>query len=160
MLSGAALPRTPSLKKLLWQLTSASLEDINLRTTCLRYSKLISRESFRSTELVTTMVEGGGLLAGGGSGHTFSCLSARPSGGLSFPSGSGSGFSFYREPRAETNVGSNPVVVMAGCSRSSPPNRAPPGQPPARLGCRVGDGDSPAPSVVSSSAQPASAATA
>lgn len=76
------------------ELTSASLEDINLRTTCLRYSKLISRESFRSTELVTTTVEVGRLDAGGGSGQTFSCLSARLSKSLSFPSGSGSGFSF------------------------------------------------------------------
>ncbi len=79
-------------------LTSASLDDINLRTTCLRYSKLISRESLRSEVLVTVVLEVGGLGvdAGGGSGQTLSCFSARLSGSFSFPSTSGSGFSFYR----------------------------------------------------------------
>lgn len=77
-----------------WELTSASLEDMNFRTTCLRYSKLISRQSFRSTELVAMTVAAGGADAGGRSGLTLSCLSARPSENLSLPSGSGSAFSF------------------------------------------------------------------
>lgn len=49
---------------------SASLHDINLSTTCLRYSKLISRESLRSEVLVTVVLKVGGLSvdAGGGSG--------------------------------------------------------------------------------------------
>lgn len=39
---------------------SASLDDINLSTTCLRYSKLISLESLRSEVLVTVVLEVGG----------------------------------------------------------------------------------------------------
>lgn len=87
-------------------LTSASLDDINLRTTCLRYSKLISRESLRSDVLVTVVLVVGGLGAdaGGSSGKTLSCFSARLSGSFSFTSASGSGFSFYRDQRKEKNT--------------------------------------------------------
>jgi len=54
--------------------------------------------------LVTRVLEVGGLMAeeaGGiwGSGPTRSGLSARPSGNFSFPSASGSGFSFYEDPK-------------------------------------------------------------
>lgn len=86
------------LKVLFSLLTSASLDDMNLSTTCLRYSKLISRLSLRSEVLVTVGLEVGGLGldAGGRSGQNLSCFSARISGNFSFPSASGSGFSFYR----------------------------------------------------------------
>lgn len=88
----------PSLKYFFSLLTSASLDDMNLSTTCLRYSKLISRLSLRSEVLVTVGLEVGGLGldAGGRSGQNLSCFSARISGNFSFPSASGSGFSFYR----------------------------------------------------------------
>lgn len=51
--------------------------------------------------LVTVVLEVGGLGvdAGGGSGETFSCFSARLSGNFSFTSASGSGFSFYKAQR-------------------------------------------------------------
>lgn len=78
-------------------LTSASRDDMNLRTTCLRYSKLISRESLRSAVLVTLVLKVGRFWedAGGGSGKTLSCLSARISGDFSRASASGSDFSLY-----------------------------------------------------------------
>lgn len=77
------------------RLTSASRDDMNLRTTCLRYSKLISRESLRSAVLVTLVLKDGGFWedAGGGFGQTLSCLSARISGDFSRASVSGSDFS-------------------------------------------------------------------
>ena len=72
---------------------------MNLRTTCLRYSKLISLESLRSDVLVTVVLEvGGGMAdASAGSAKTRSGFSARISTSFSFPSASGSGFSFYNE---------------------------------------------------------------
>lgn len=72
----------------------------------MRYSKLISRESLRSEVLVTVVLEVGGLRedAGGGSGQTFSCFSARLSGNFSRPSLSGSGFSFYSEYTANADT--------------------------------------------------------
>lgn len=122
---GVQLKRFKKKKKEHQGLTSASLDDINLRTTCLRYSKLISRESLRSEVLVTVVLEVGGLglEAGGGSGQTLSCFSARLSGNLSFPSASGSGFSFYQEQRRkriynihraekQCTVQSNPIFLQ------------------------------------------------
>lgn len=86
--------------------TSASLDDMNLRTTCLRYSKLISLESLRSEVLVTVVLEVGGLGvdagAGAGSGQTLSGFSALLSVGFSFPSASDSGFNFYRARREKS----------------------------------------------------------
>lgn len=83
-------------------LTSASRDDMNLRTTCLRYSKLISRESLRSAVLVTLVLKVGRFWedAGGGSGQTLSCLSARISGDFSRASASGSDFSLYNGLKA------------------------------------------------------------
>lgn len=94
-------------------LTSASLDDINLRTTCLRYSKLISLESLRSEVLVTVVLEVGGLGvdAGGGSGLTLSCFSTRLSGNFSFPSASGSGLSFCRTQRRKHNIHLNLSIL-------------------------------------------------
>lgn len=84
--------------------TSASLDDMNLRTTCLRYSKLISLESLRSEVLVTVVLEVGGLGvdAGAGSGQTLSGFSALLSGSFSRPSASDSGFNFYRARREKS----------------------------------------------------------
>lgn len=88
------------------RLTSASRDDMNLRTTCLRYSKLISRESLRSAVLVTLVLKGCRFWedAGGGSGQTLSCLSARISGDFSRASVSGSDFSLYNEYIARARV--------------------------------------------------------
>lgn len=72
---------------------------MNLRTTCLRYSRLISRESLRSAVLITLVLNVVRFWedAGGGSGQTLSCLSARISGDFSRASASGSDFSLYKE---------------------------------------------------------------
>lgn len=93
-------------------LTSASRDDMNLRTTCLRYSKLISRESLRSAVLVTLVLKDGGLWedAGGGSGQTLSCLSARISGDFSRASVSGSDFSLCDDVMNEVKFISNAKV--------------------------------------------------
>lgn len=91
-------------------LTSASLEDMNLSTTCFRYSKLISRVSSRSELLMTVVCEAiapgpvddvepgagtGAVARAGVSELGFSVgRSCRPSGSFSLLSVSVSGFSF------------------------------------------------------------------
>lgn len=90
-------------------LTSASRDDMNLRTTCLRYSRLISRESLRSAVLITLVLKVVRCWedAGWGSGQTLSCLSARISGDFSRASVSGSDFSLCNEFIASACMVSN-----------------------------------------------------
>lgn len=110
-------------------LTSASLQDMNLSTTCLRYSKLISRESFRSDVLITVVPDpdpevgpgpgtGDGALAEAEAEASvlslsicLSCLSPRPSWALSLLSVSVSGFSFYRGKHSGKRVHVDDVMA-------------------------------------------------